>query len=102
MAQFDVYRNIFGGREAAPFLIELQHDIVDALGIALVAPLRLRDGFAAATRLNPGFVVLDVQVVLVPTQIVSLRRSSLGTPVANLSSERYAILSAVDFMLTGV
>jgi hypothetical protein len=44
----------------------------------------------------------STRVVLVPTEIVAIRRSLLGPPVTSLAKEYFAITAALDLMLTGI
>lgn len=103
MAQHDVYEHPgIKLRAEYPFVVALQSDLLASLDTCVVAPLRRAGLTPAIRRLNPEFVVMGVKVVLVPTEIVGVRRAMLGPVVANLASERYVIVGALDLMLTGV
>lgn len=103
VAQYDVYEHP-GERLRAeyPFVIDLQADLLSSLDTRVIAPLRRAELVPAIKRLNPGFTIDGINVVLVPTEIVAIRRSLLGRPVASLAKEHFAITAALDLMLTGI
>jgi toxin CcdB len=103
MAQHDVHEHPGERmRRDYPFVIELQSDLLVSLDTCVIAPLRRLELVTPIRRLNPVFEVEGIKVVLVPTEIVGIRRGLLGRPVASLASEHYAIMAALDLMLTGV
>lgn len=103
MAQYDVHEHPGERvRRDYPFVIELQSNLLASLDTCVIAPLRRIERVTPIRRLNPEFEVSGIKVVLVPTEIVGIRRGLLGRPVASLASEHYAITAALDLMLTGV
>jgi toxin CcdB len=103
VAQYDVYEHP-GERLRAeyPFVIDLQAGLLSSLDTRVIAPLRRAELLPAIKRLNPGFTINGAKVVLVPTEIVAIRRGLLGPPVASLAKEHFAITAALDLMLTGI
>src|SRR4051812_34318678 len=100
--QFDVFRNsVRNARASKPFLLALQHRQLDHLSTRLVAPL-LADIRGDLTRLNPVFIVEGQRVFLDPTNLASIRATHLTGALANLESERYRIIAALDLVFTGV
>lgn len=103
MAQHDVHEHPGERmRREYPFVIELQSDLLVSLDVCVIAPLRRLELVTPIRRLNPVFDVQGINVVLVPTEIVGIRRNLLGRPVGSLAAEHYAITAALDLMLTGV
>lgn len=101
MAQFSVYRNPRPAARHAPFLLEVQSELVPTV-MRVVVPLVRPDYFGPAARtLNPVLVVEGDPYVMAPTEIGSLPRQQLGTPVGDLRHSRQEILGAIDFMLNG-
>jgi len=76
MAQFDVYENPNPrSREWAPFVIDLQHEMLSALGTRIMAPLLAsgRDTEALMTRLNPVVTVAGQRCYLSAAELASVR-----------------------------
>ena len=101
MAQFHVYRNPRASRKQAPYLLDVQSDIV-ATQLRVVVPLVELGYFGStATRLNPLLPVGQDSYVMSPGEIGALPLGVLGLPVGELSVHRGEILAALDFLLTG-
>lgn len=102
MAQFDVHRNTGKTRDAIPFVVVLQSSLYDQYRRRVVAPLVRREALAAIndTRLNPGFRIDDIDVVLHPLEIVSIGTEQLGKHVGSLANEGRRIGEALDQLLT--
>ena len=103
MAQFDVYpvgTMPFGTGIA--YLLDIQSDFLDHLSTRIVAPLAYRSYIALPmTRLNPIFHIDGEELVMVTDEIASIPSRALGKSSGNLSSERDAIIAAVDFITQG-
>jgi toxin CcdB len=102
MAQFDVFEGTFAGDPRTPYVIALQSDLIDALALQVVAPLRHLEGATQLGRLTPTVTVLGQTLIFYPTEIVSLPRRLLGAPVANLAQDRDRIIAALDLLFTGI
>ena len=98
MAQFDVHRLGSGD-----FVLDCQSDCVDFLETRLVVPLLNPDLVPSAIKgLHPRFKV-DGQELLMATHLATaVPRRELAEPVQSLEAQRYAILNALDFLITGV
>lgn len=74
MAQLDVFRNPGQARAAIPFVVAVQSAVHDAHGRCVAVPLvrKDRDVPVYARRMNPGFIVAGVSVVLHPLDIATL------------------------------
>jgi toxin CcdB len=59
-----------------------------------------RDTPTVGSRMNPVFVVDDIQVVLHPLDVVSVALEQLGERIGSLGHEAQAIADAMDELLT--
>lgn len=104
MAQFDVFANPGRNRERIPYVLDVQSDLLRDLATRVVVPLGVPDiverQYLAA--LHPVFRVGRRQVVLLSTEIAHLPARILARPVANLETNRFEILRAIDAVLSGV
>lgn len=103
MAQFDVFRNPGQTKVAIPFVVAVQSAVHDAHGRCVAVPLVRKDDRDVpvyARRMNPGFIVAGVSVVLHPLDIATLPMEKLGPPVASLASCGDDIIAALDEVFT--
>ena len=99
--QFDVFANPNPGRaKEFPFLVVLQSDWVSDTNSVIVAPLVAPDR-DRPSRLYPAFEIGGCRLVAAMSDLAALPRGLLSNPVANLSSERDRIVSALDLLFTG-
>ena len=103
MKQFDVVANPFPrSRERQPFLVALQSDLLTrSLDTLVVAPLEPAASGTFADRLNPQVEVDGQAFVLITQEIVTVRKSVLGTTHASIAKERDRIIGALDMLFTG-
>ena len=104
MARFDVRANRSrASRDRIPYLIELQADMLSALGTRLVAPLVTATDFGpAATRLNPGFRIGSRVFVMDTALMAGVPEKLLGEKVTSMADRSAEILGAIDFLVSGV
>ncbi len=105
MAQFDVHRNANPAtRSRIPYLLDVQSDLLDPLATRVVVPLCKPEILSGrpAERLNPGFEVEGRKVLMLTPELAGVQRRHLGERVANLASERRAIIGALDLLITGI
>lgn len=105
MAQFDVYTNPNQeSRRWAPYIIDLQHDMLDSLATRIMAPLLLaRSGDEPiAHRLNPVIDFQGERYFLSAAELASVPVSVLSNPLGNLSCRRDDLLAAVDMLFTAI
>lgn len=105
MAQFDVYRNPNPTTRArVPFVLDVQAELLDSLLTRVVVPLCKLDTIGAkpAERLNPQFEIDGRKLVMLTQELAAVPRKALGDLAGNLSSERAAIIAALDLMFTGI
>ncbi|MBS0199719.1 MAG: CcdB family protein [Proteobacteria bacterium] len=99
--QFTVYRNV--GNKRVPFLLDVQSDLIDGLKTRVVVPLIAASHVqVTASRLMPILEVAGEQWVMDTTLLAGVPRSILGKPVADLSHQRAAIMSALDMLISGI
>lgn len=101
--RFDVFRNPSGSK-SHPFVVVVQHELLDRLPTRMVIPLVRRDvlGGAAVTRLNPECVIDRTPLVLLTQQMGAVRAAELTKRVGSLAARGAEILSAVDVLSSGV
>jgi len=104
MAQFDVYLNPnTSTRKVIPYLLDVQADLLDMLATRVVAPLVLLEEMGlAAKHLNPQFKIKGVAVVMSTAELAGISTRSLGDKVTSLKNKRDEIISALDFLFTGI
>lgn len=98
MPQYDIYRG-----DAHP-LLDMQADLLDGLNTRIVVPLVSEEPApAAASRLNPVFLVGGHRHNMVTQYMASVPVAVLGMRIATLESEadRRAAKAAVDFLFDG-
>lgn len=101
--QFDVFPNPMRAQRAEkPYLISVQHDGFSDMTTRVVAALVSRPPNIAQPRTAPPIRVIRDTVYLDPTDLITLPVRFLGTPVANMESERDRIIPALDIVFTGV
>jgi len=100
--QFDVIANpLRSNRADIPFLLCVQHYLLDYLTTRLVAPLR-RGQPHLPNRLCPALNVLGNTVFLDPADLYAAPNARLSDPISNLESDRDRIIAALDLVFTGV
>lgn len=105
MAVFDIHANPEQRtRGALPYVIELQADLLSDLNTRLVAPFApARHYRGALPYLNPVVDIDGEPHVLLIQQMAALpKRLLAGPPVENAEAQRYEIIAAVDFLVTGI
>lgn len=102
--QFDVLSNPDPSEaEYRPFLVNLQSDLVSQLTSTVVAPLVPRAQMRGAQRLNPIVTVNGSEYWLSTHELFAMdRRILTKQPIANLVNDRDAIITALDFVFTGI
>jgi toxin CcdB len=105
MAQFGIYQN----RNAAtaklyPYVIDLQTDLLSALKTTVVAPVCAAQAYAGQ-RLKDLCPQIDIggepHLVLIH-QLAGVDRAVLGRDCGSATQHRSALISAIDFLLSGV
>lgn len=104
MAQFDVYRNPNPNtNRVVPYLLDVQTDLLDRLATHVVVPLVMATELGKpAEHLNPQFEIEGRIVVLSTAEIAGIPKQSLGDLVLSLPRKRDEIITALDFLFTGI
>jgi CcdB protein. len=104
MSQFSVHTNLNSAtKEHYPLLIDIQNALLDSLDTKLVIPLVLFSKYESKPikELMPVISINGKKyIVLTPLQ-AGINKKFLGNIVADLSSYRQDIISAIDFLITG-
>ena len=103
ITRFDVFKNPSGAKDW-PWVVVVQHDLLDRLSTRLVIPLARKSalGGAVVTRLNPVWTMERVAVVLMTQQMGAVRTEKLTQRVSSLAAHRAEILAAIDVLISGV
>jgi toxin CcdB len=103
MARFDVHENPNPATSpAAPFLLDVQSDLLEDLATRVVVPLfRAESVGKAASFLNPTFTINDIPVVMSTAEQAAVPISALGAKVQTLRDRQEEIVGALNFLLTG-
>ncbi|MBI2308702.1 MAG: CcdB family protein [Rhodocyclales bacterium] len=105
--QFDVYPTPGPARAFLPFIIDVQSDLLSSLDSRLIVPmLSIPAGKKGApkllTRLNPIIEFDGKSYALLANQMANISANRLRKPAGNLSTQRQAIVEAIDFLITGI
>lgn len=104
MSQFVAYANADRmSRKLMPYWLDVQSDLVDSKGVRVVVPLITPERAAPVIGgLMPYLQVAGKRMVMDTAQITNVPTKMLGKRVADLSRERIAIFSALDFLTHGI
>lgn len=104
MAQFDVYENPNpASRKSTPYLLDVQTDLLDNLVTRVVVPLVAAAAMPTPGRhLNPAFSIGKNGVFMSTAEIAGVSVKSLGPKVCSIKEYRNEIVTALDFLITGI
>lgn len=105
MAQFDVHANEDPATRArAPYLVNVQSDLLDDLATRVVVPLLPVSAAAAPPigKLMPVFELQGARFTFAVQQLAGVSRAVLGSKVSSLAARRHEIISAFDMLISGV
>ena len=101
--QCDVYKNTGESQSYAPYLLDVQADMLDSLETRIMVPLvHVAEFGRRAGRLHPVFTVCGQEVVMATHLLAAIRFSGLGSVVDALPGHRNEIIGALDVLLVGV
>lgn len=105
MAQFDYYKN--PNRESskwAPFIIDLQHEMLSVLATRVMAPLVAVKpaGIPTIQHLNPVVSINGQRYFLSTAEMASVPVAELTKAAGNLSTCRQELMAAIDLLFTAV
>jgi len=104
MARFEVFRNSGPHAGDAPYLLDVQSEVLYALETRVVVPLRRRDRFPAVPlpeRLMPMLEIEGVACLMETPKLASVPLRLLKSPVVSLADRHMAIIGALDFLFQG-
>ncbi|MDB5361282.1 MAG: CcdB-like protein [Rhodospirillales bacterium] len=100
--QYDVHRNPRRG-STAPYLLDIQQDLLRDLDTRVVIPLVPSDRFKRlSATLHPVFQIDGRLHVLLTHRLAAIHRRDLGETVVNLAVRSVEIGAAVDILRSGV
>ena len=105
MAQFSVHRNKNPRtREAIPFLLDVQSDLLGHLDTRVVIPLAKARSFGGppSEALKPIFDIGGERCVLLTPMLAGVAKKELGAATASLIGKRLEIVAALDVLISGV
>jgi len=105
MAQFSVYQNKNKATETRfPLLLNIQNDLLTSMQTCVVVPLTKFETMAHSPmgKLTPILLVQGQNYCMMTPQLAGINKRELGVEVEILASYQHDIVSAVDFLLSGV
>lgn len=103
MSQFSVYANPNKDTVGAfPYLVDVQNKLLENLSTRIVIPLTGDSTDDAITNLCPIIKIKNHRCVLLTQQITCVPAAILQTLVCSIEEQRYEILNALDFAITGI
>ena len=105
MSQYHVYENLNEkSRKIYPYLIDVQSTLLSDLETKIVIPLAVKEKFfkGIIKNLNPIIEIKNKEYILLSQQMAGIPINQIGSPICECLSERNQILSAIDFLITGI
>ena len=105
MAQFSVHRNKNPRtRTGIPFLLNVQSDLLEHLDTRVVVPLAKARSFGGppSEALKPVFDIGGERCILLTPMLAGISKRDLGAEAGSLRDERFAIIAALDVLISGV
>ena len=103
--QFDVFENPSPRmRDAYPYVVDVQSDLLSALATRMVVPLAVTTLAAKdlPRRLCPVITVNEKSLMLVPFEAAPLDKRLLKAEITSLRSRSHEIVAAMDAVLSGI
>lgn len=97
MATFDVYE----ARGQTVFWLDCQAETLSHLSRRFVVPLMWELDVAPISRLHPVFTIAGQRRFMATDLAGNIPARELGTRIGSLNHERYRILDAIDYLLSG-
>jgi toxin CcdB len=105
MVQFVAYENSNKAtKKTYPYLLDIQSNLLDDLRTTVVIPLipESEVGKKAISKLCPVFKISGKNYIALTQQIAGIDRKLLGKEACSLSQHYTEIISALDFIISGI
>jgi len=105
MARFVVYENPNKAtKKTYPYLLDIQSNLLDDLRTTVVIPMLPESAVAkkAISELCPVFEINGKKFIALTQQLAGIDRNLLGKEVCNLAKHHTEIVSALDFIISGI
>ncbi|EKS8825323.1 CcdB family protein [Escherichia coli] len=105
MKQFSVYKNKSRNKQAYPYFIDIQAEMLAHLNTRLVMPLTPKDNSNSQVKtLTPVININQVDYVVLTTMITTTDAKNLNSDnvVMDVSYLRDQLVSAIDMMILGI
>lgn len=105
MSQYHVYENLNEkSKKIYPYLIDVQTTLLADLETRIVIPLANKDKFGKGIikNLNPIISIKKKEYILLTQQMAGVPLSQIGSSICECLSNQHEILSAIDFLITGI
>ncbi|WP_304223470.1 CcdB family protein [Gracilinema caldarium] len=105
MSQYHIYANLNEtSKKIYPYLLDVQSSILSDLETRIVIPLASKEIFEKGIikNLNPIIFINNKEFILLTQQMAGVPVSQLGSSIGECISYRQDILSAIDFLITGI
>ena len=105
MAQFSVYQNKNKATQARyPLLLNIQNDLLATMQTCVVVPLTKVETMTHSpfSKFTPILSVQKQDYCMMTPQLAGIHKRELGAEVEVLTAYQHDIISAVDFLLSGV
>ena len=103
MAQFDVHRNLNpASKSVAPFIVDLQSDLVSHLPTRLVAPLKQQRTIGGRIEiLMPEVDLQGKKFIVSLPEMAGVPLTFVGPAVGSLSRHRDQFVAGIDLLIAG-
>ena len=99
MAQFDIHE----AQAEGALVVDCQSDLLNDLGTRVVIPLYPPDRAGwSFPRLTPTIRFGEQSLTLATPDMATVATRELGPALGSISDQRYVVLNAIDFLLTGI
>ena len=105
MAQFSLYHNLNpASKNIYPYLLDVQSTLLSSLETRLVIPVatKKRFGRELIKNLNPIIKYESKEYIVLTQQMAAIPNKSIGSVVCDCLSIRQDVISAIDFLITGI
>lgn len=104
MPQFTLYENTNkDSKKAYPYFVDVQNDLLESMNTRLVIPLTPSNLLGEKiAHLSPETMIRNRSFFLLTHQMTNVPISALKKPCGSLEHLRDDIVSAIDFLVTGI